>query len=90
MNLFDIEAAEKAKQSIDAFIEKRARESDAGRERETMYAESVRCYHARRQERNRAAWHAHHCYMQQSHARLAAEHEARAKNLLEGKETTDN
>lgn len=70
---------------LDALIDKRAKQGGAEREREAMYAESVRRYHARRRERNRAAWREFHISqaerLEQTAASLAAEHRERADAL---------
>jgi hypothetical protein len=47
---------------LDALLDKRANEGDTEREREAMYAESVRHHHERRRKRNRAAWHEFHVF----------------------------
>ena len=57
MDVSNIEAAEG---SIDGFIEKIARESVAEKEREVVYAESVRRYHTKRRRRNRERWISYH------------------------------
>ena len=83
----DYEATERLEAELDAFVEKRSRESGAEREREEMYAESVRRYHARRQERNRELWRAYYLdqaeRLERTAAELAADHRARAEQLLE-------
>jgi hypothetical protein len=75
-----------AMDQLNALIDKPAKEGDAEREREAMYAESVRRYHARRQKRNREAWHEFHVSQAQrierTAASLVAEHRSKAEALL--------
>ena len=70
-----------AMDQLDALINKRARKGDAEREREAMYADSVRRYHECRRKRNQAAWYAFHTHMQDLHLGLAAEHAEKAAGL---------
>ena len=85
--MLDPIAIEQAEAQINQFIERRSRESSAEREREEMYAESVRRYHARRQERNRELWRAYYLdqaeRLERTAGELAASHRARAGRLLE-------
>ena len=74
-----------AMDQLNALIDKRAKQGDAEKEREAMYAESVRRYHTRRRKRNRAAWYAFHTHMQNLHLGLAEEHAEKAAGLA-GKE----
>jgi hypothetical protein len=72
---------------LDALIDKGAKQGEAEKEREAMYAESVRRYHARRRKRNRVAWHKFHVSqaerIERTAASLAAEHRSKAEALLE-------
>lgn len=72
---------------LDALIDKRAEQRDAERQREAMYAESVRRYHDRRRKRNREAWHEFHVSqaerLERTAAELAASHRARAEALAD-------
>lgn len=75
-----------ADKDLDAFIERRAREATrTGKDQalEEMWAASERRERERRQRENAAAWYAFHAHMQEVHARLSEEHEARALGLLE-------
>jgi hypothetical protein len=73
---------------LNALIDKRAKQRDAEREREAMYADSVRRYHARRRKRNREARHEFHVAqaecIERTAASLAAEHRSKAEALAEG------
>jgi hypothetical protein len=70
---------------LDALIDKRAKRNTAEREREEMYAQSVRRYHALRRKRNRDAWHEFHVSqaerIERIAASLAAEHRSKAEAL---------
>lgn len=66
---------------IDAFIERRARQSTEQRPEEVMYAESVRRYNARQRKEARAAWFAFFCRMAANHARISEDYERRAEEL---------
>ena len=50
---------------------------------EEMWAASERREKERRKRENAAAWYAFHAHMHELHARLSAEHEAKALALLE-------
>jgi hypothetical protein len=66
-----------------ALTGQRAKQRDA--EREAMYAESARRYHARRRKRNREAWHEFHVSqaerIERTAAKLAASHRAKSDAL---------
>ena len=70
---------------LDALIDKRAKQRDAERKREAMYAQSVRRYHARRRKRNQEAWHEFHLdqaeRIERTAAILAADHRSKAEAL---------
>jgi hypothetical protein len=66
---------------IDAFIERRSRQSPEQRPEEVMYAESVRRYHRRRRKEIAALWFAHFCRMAENHARISEDYERRAEEL---------
>jgi hypothetical protein len=82
----DLGKLEAAEQSIDAFINKRARERSEANEIEAMYAASVRRHREERQREHAAAWHAYHVgqaeRLERTAAELAAVHRARAAALL--------
>ena len=77
---------------LDDLVDKRAKQNAAEREREAMYAESVRRYHARRQERNRAEWREFHLgqasSIERTAAELAASHRSKAEALESGQTTS--
>ncbi len=81
MDLFDLEAAEKAESQIDAFILKRSRERDDANRIEEAWKESTRRVNEKRLRENRDAWAAHYEAMYRTHARLASDHAARALAL---------
>jgi hypothetical protein len=70
---------------LDALIDKRAKQQDSEREREAMYAQSVRRCHDLRRKRNRTAWHEFHVSqaerIERTAASLVAEHRAQAEAL---------
>jgi hypothetical protein len=74
-----------ATNQLDAPIDKRAKQGDAEREREAMYAESVRRYYERRREHNRQLWRSYHLdqakRLERTAAELAASHRAKADTL---------
>ncbi len=74
---------------IDAFIERRSRQSTEQRPEEVMYAESVRRYNAARSKERRAEWYAYHAdqaeRLRRTLGRLIEHHEARAQQLLSEK-----
>ena len=76
---------------IDAFIERRSRQSTEQRPEEVMYAESVRRYHSRRRKEIRAEWYAYHAdhadqaeRLRRAMTQLVEHHEGEARRLLEG------
>jgi hypothetical protein len=73
-----------------ALIDKWAKQGDAERKREAMYAESVRRYHERRRERNRQLWRSYHLdqaeRLERTAAELAASHRAKADALARSKQ----
>ncbi len=72
-----------------ALMDKRAKQNAAEREREVMYAESVRRYHERRRERNRQLRLTYHLdeaeRLERTAAELAASHRAKADALAGSK-----
>ncbi len=81
MDLFDAEAAEKAEAQIDQFITKRSRERDYANREEEAWKESTRRVNEKRWRANQIAWADHYEAMYRTHARLAADHAARAMAL---------
>lgn len=73
----------RASDSIDALIERRAREKSNANELEEMYAESVRRDQERRRREHAAQWYAYEMNLAENHRQLSEEHEARALALLE-------
>jgi thiamine kinase-like enzyme len=82
MDLFDLEAAEKAESQIDAFILKRSRERDDANRIEEAWKESTRRVNEKRLRENRDAWAAHYRQLALCHHDLAAENAARADAML--------
>ena len=74
-----------AMDQLDALIDKRAKQGDFEREREAMYAESVRRYYERRRECSRQLWRSYHLdqaeRLERTAAELAASHRAKADAL---------
>jgi hypothetical protein len=77
-----VEHAEMVEKELDAFIERRSRKEPDPDELSPSYQESVRRFHAGRQEYNRNLWICYFRTLARSHARLAAENEAKAAALL--------
>lgn len=81
----DVEAVEAAAKSIDAFIERRARQSEEQRRVEAEWAISERRHRERRREENREAWRSYYLdqaeRLERTAAELAAKHRARAEEL---------
>ncbi len=80
----DAAKAEAVESELDRLIERRAREERDADATEELWRESARVHSERRREELGAAWYDHHLRMQEVHARLASEHEARALRLLGG------
>ncbi len=72
-----------ATDQLDKLIERRSSSNLDPDELEPSYAESVRRFHARRQESHRWEWVRYFDRMARNHARLAEEHAARAEALME-------
>ena len=70
---------------LDTLINKRGKQNAAEREREELYAESVRRYYERRRECNRQLWRSYHLdqaeRLERTAAQLAASHRAKADVL---------
>jgi hypothetical protein len=88
LEFFDVEAAEKAEASIDAFINKRFREREEANRVEAAWAESFRRFNEHRRERNRELWRIYHLEraecLERTAAKLAASHRAKAEALTGG------
>ena len=83
MELFDLEAAEKAESQIDQFIEKRARGREDANRIDEFWADQERQHRERRREENRVAWCDYERHLERIHMGLALEHRARAEALAE-------
>ena len=81
MDLFDLEAAEKAESQIDAFILKRNRERESANREEEAWKESTRRVSEKRRRENLAAWREYYRQLALRHHDLAAENAARAEAL---------
>ncbi len=77
---------EAAEEQIDRFIERRAQENAAERERQELYAESVRRYYDKRRRANRQAWVRFHEHMCEQFLALADEHRRKSEKVLEAVE----
>ena len=80
----EAERAEKLEAELDRIIERRAREERDAAPIEEAWKDSTRRHSEQRREALGLAWRDHHLRMQEVHARLASEHEARALRLLGG------
>jgi hypothetical protein len=58
-------------------------------EREELWMESTRRFHARRREENRWAWIRHFDRMAANHAKLSEDYQRRAEKLCEPNEATE-
>jgi hypothetical protein len=83
MEWLDYDAVEAVEAQLDQFILKRNRERGDANKVEELWRASEARHRERRREENLVAWRSFHAYMQALHAGLAAEHEAKAKGLLE-------
>ena len=74
-----------AMDQLDALIDKRGKQNAAEREREELYAKSVRRYYERRRECSRQLWRSYHLdqaeRLERTTAELAASHRAKADAL---------
>ena len=83
----EVAHTEMIEKELDAFIERRSRQSTEQRPEEVMYAESVRRYNAARSKERRAEWYAYHAdqaeRLRRSMTVLVAFYEDKARQLLE-------
>ena len=82
----EIARSETVEKDLDGLITRRhekRKATEGERAVEEMWAESERRHTAQRRAENRMAWTEHHERMYRVHARLAAEHAARAVGLTE-------
>jgi hypothetical protein len=70
-----------AEESLNTLIERRAKEAGEANHAARSWAESVRRYNLRSQAELREQWRRFHNDMSRVHARIAAEHEAKAAAL---------
>ncbi len=56
MDLFDVEAAEKAEAELDDFVLKRSRSQEAANREEALWAESTRRFNQKRRKHNAREW----------------------------------
>lgn len=88
MDLFDVDAVEAAEASLDAFIERRARDKQEANRVEEEWAVSERRHREQRRAQNRELWRTYHLEraqaLERTAAELAADHRARAEALAEG------
>ncbi len=82
MNVHDVEAAERAEASIDAFILKRSASQEKANKLEEAWAESTRRVNEKRRRANRWAWISHHGRMHSLHQALASEHADKRARLM--------
>jgi type VI protein secretion system component VasK len=83
-------SAEAAESQIDAFISRmdtKRRDTEGERLEEELYAESVRRFHERQRQENRARWFTFHSDMSELHRRLSEEHQEKAERLCEDEQT---
>lgn len=82
----DVEAGETVEKELDAFIERRARDTrKTGKDEalEEMWRASEQRDRERRRRKNRALWYEFHVRLADAHAAISREHEERALALLE-------
>jgi hypothetical protein len=77
----DVERGETIERELQAFIEKRSRQSGHERPEEEAWRASVRRYHSHQRKEIAAQWFAHFCRMAANHARIAQDYERRAEEL---------
>jgi hypothetical protein len=82
----ELAAVEREEAELDAFIEKCARQAKDSEKVEELWLKSATRDRARRREENRTLWIEFHSRLSHSHARISAEHEAKAQALLEQSE----
>jgi hypothetical protein len=81
----DVEAVEAAEASLDAFINKRARDKEKANEEEELWKASTRLVNEKRRRANRMAWIDYYGHMHRLHLSLAAENaDKRSRLMLEG------
>ncbi len=83
MDLYYVEAMERAEGEIDRFILKRERDRSEANEVAAMWTESTRRHQENRRRENRAAWYEFEMLLADNHRQLCEEHENRARALLE-------
>jgi hypothetical protein len=81
----DVEHSERVERDLDRLVERQAEKNGAEREREALWAESVRRYRARQQQDHRLAWYEYEMRLYRIHSGLASEHLRRAEKLENGR-----
>jgi flavin-dependent dehydrogenase len=82
LELFDVEAAEKAEKSIDAFINARSKAKENANREQELWKESTRRVNEKRRNRNRWEWIRFHGNLHRLYTQSAAEHAAKRARLL--------
>jgi hypothetical protein len=86
LSLEELAETGRLESELDQFIEKRALQAKDAQNVEDLWAKSAARARRRRQEENRTLWVEFHSRLSRSHARISAEHEAKAQTLLEQSE----
>ena len=81
MDLFDVEAAEKAEQQINLFIDKRSREREEANRVEAAWAESTRRHRQKVRLANGHAWVGYFDHLASCHERRADEYHDRSREV---------
>ena len=81
MDLFDVEAAEKAEQQINLFIDKRSREREEANRVEAAWAESTRRHRRKVRLTNGNAWVEYFDHLASCHERRADEFRDRSREV---------
>jgi hypothetical protein len=80
----DVEHSERVERDLDRLIERQAEKNGAEREREALWAESVRRYRSSQQQDLRALWCEHYRKMRGVHYGLADEYDQKLRALENG------
>ena len=82
MDLFDVEATERAEAELDAFINKRSKAKEKANAEEEAWKESTRRVNEKRRWELRQEWIDHHGLMSRLHQDLASEHTSKRSRLI--------
>jgi hypothetical protein len=82
LDLFDIEATEKAEKSLDEFINRRAKAKEKANAEEEFWAEQDCRHRERRREANRKLWIDYYGSMHRVHLGIAEGHARRRSQLM--------